>query len=157
MRTNDLIKYIVENYPHPDELSKARLNKIIYLIDWKSAIDKEEQITDINWYFNHYGPYVKEIEELILDDNRFFLQPTITIYGNEKTIITLVDDTGFNSPTVDEKTIIDFVIEKTRRFYWKRFIELVYSTYPIISQEKGSNLDLVSLAKAYNRMKEETD
>jgi len=71
MKTIDVIRYIINEYPHKDELSKARLNKMIYLADWKSAIDKGNLITDINWLFNHYGPYVKEIENLIANDDRF--------------------------------------------------------------------------------------
>ena len=50
-------------------------------------------------------------------------------------------------------SLIDFVIEKTRKFYWNKFIELVYSTYPIISQEKGSSLNLIELAREYKNIK----
>ena len=32
--------------------------------------------------------------------------------GNEKNIIRLIEDKNFNSPTEEEKVIIDFVIEK---------------------------------------------
>ena len=157
MKTIDLIRYIINEYPHKDELSKARLNKIIYLIDWKSAIDKNSQITDIDWLFNHYGPYVGEIENLIANDDRFNIVSTRNIYGNEKNLITLKEDKNFEEPSDVQKEIIDFVIDKTRKFNWKKFIELVYSTYPIISQERGTTLDLVALAKEYNIIKEKAD
>lgn len=32
---------------------------------------------------------------------------------------------------------------------WSRFIRLVYSTYPILTQERGTKLDLVELAAKY--------
>lgn len=155
METLDLIRYIINNYLYPNELSKARLNKIIYLIDWKSAIENYQQVTNINWVFNHYGPYVTDIESLILNDNRFRINSTTNIYGNEKNIIKLVNDKNFKDPNQEIKQIIDFVLEKTKKFYWNEFISLVYSTYPIISQEKGSELNLVELAKEYNELKTE--
>jgi uncharacterized protein YwgA len=153
MNNIDLVRYIIVNYPAPDELSKARLNKIMYLVDWKSAIENAEQITNINWIFNHYGPYVNDIENIIIEDPRFNIQRTNNIYGKEKNIIRLEEDSNFREPTENEKNIIDFVIEKTKKFNWKKFIELVYSTYPIISQERGTTLNLVELAREYNAMK----
>lgn len=153
MELVDLTRYILKVYPYPEELSKARLNKIIYLIDWKFALEHEKQLTEIDWKFNHYGPYVNIIEETILSDDRFNIKSTTNIYGNEKNIIEIIQDKDFSEPTAKEQEIIDFVIEKTRKFYWDKFINLVYSTYPIISQEKGSQLNLVELAKEYKQIK----
>ncbi len=153
MKIVNLVRYILKVYPHAKELSKARLNKIIYLIDWKSALEHEKQLTEIDWKFNHYGPYVNIIEETILSDDRFNIKSTTNIYGNEKNIIEIIQDKDFSEPTEKEQEIIDFVIEKTRKFYWDKFINLVYSTYPIISQEKGSQLNLVELAKEYKQIK----
>jgi hypothetical protein len=34
----DIIAYYCKQYPHKAELSKARLTKMVYLADWKSAI-----------------------------------------------------------------------------------------------------------------------
>ena len=153
MKIVNLVRYILKVYPHAKELSKARLNKIIYLIDWKSALEHEKQLTEIDWKFNHYGPYVNIIEETILSDDRFNIKSRTNIYGNEKNIIEIIQDKDFSEPTEKEQEIIDFVIEKTRKFYWDKFINLVYSTYPIISQEKGSQLNLVELAKEYKQIK----
>jgi hypothetical protein len=154
MKIVDVSRYILKVYPHAEELSKARLNKIIYLIDWKSALEHDKQLTNIDWKFNHYGPYVNIIEESILNDNRFNIRSTINIYGNKKNIIEIRDDRDFMEPTEKDQEIIDFVIEKTRKFYWDKFINLVYSTYPIISQEKGSQLNLLELAKEYKKIKQ---
>lgn len=153
MKIGDLVRYILKVYPHATELSKARLNKIIYLIDWKSALEHEEQLTSIEWKFNHYGPYVKTIEEIIQNDDRFQIVSTTNFYGNEKNLIEIIDDKNFSDPTEEEQEIIDFIIEKTKKFYWDKFINLVYSTYPIISQEKGSQLNLIELAKEYKKLK----
>lgn len=154
MKIVDLVRYVLKVYPHAKELSKARLNKIIYLIDWKFALEHEKQLTSIGWKFNHYGPYVNIIEETIQNDGRFQIVSTTNFYGNEKNLIEIIDDKNFSDPTEEEQEIIDFIIEKTRKFYWDKFINLVYSTYPIISQEKGSQLNLVELAKEYKNIKQ---
>eukprot|EP01107_Rhizomastix_libera_P007663 TRINITY_DN22683_c0_g1_i1.p1 TRINITY_DN22683_c0_g1~~TRINITY_DN22683_c0_g1_i1.p1 ORF type:complete len:165 (+),score=3.87 TRINITY_DN22683_c0_g1_i1:254-748(+) len=145
----DLVRYILLAYPYPDELSKARLNKMIYLIDWKSAIENSVQITNIKWVYNHYGPYVVNIAEQIKQDKRFEIKETFNSFGSEKHIIRLVNDTGFTELDSKVKAIVDFIIEKTKRLGWGGFIDLVYSTYPIISSEKGEDLNLVELAKEY--------
>jgi hypothetical protein len=153
MTINNISAYIIKHYPKPNELSKARLNKIIYLIDWKNVLTTHTQMTSIEWKYNHYGPYVDIIENTLRKDSHFKFYETSNIYGTKKTIIQLKDDTGFQEPNANEKRIIDFIIEKTRRFNFNEFIKLVYSTYPIISQPKGSKLNLIELANEYNIIK----
>ena len=63
----DIILYILKNYPHKNELSNARLTKMIYLIDWRSAFDNGKQITNIKWYFDNYGSFVHDVEEEIVN------------------------------------------------------------------------------------------
>lgn len=152
MNINDIVAYVIKNYPRPDELSKARLNKIIYLIDWKSILLHGKPITSIQWVYNHYGPYVNDIEESLIKDERFSFKKKSNIYGNEKTVIELINQENFIEPTSDEKEVIDFIIEKTKKFNFNNFIKLVYSTYPIISQPQGSTLNLIELANEYKNL-----
>ena len=49
----EVISYLVSKYPHKDELSNARLTKMIYLADWRHAITQGNQITDIRWFFDN--------------------------------------------------------------------------------------------------------
>jgi len=153
MDLSDLVRYIVKNYPHKNELSKARLNKLIYLIDWKSAIDNQEQISDIEWIFNHYGPYVSDIETRLMFDDRFSIEKTTNFYGSEKNIIKIKDDNGFQEPNEKQKKVIDFIIDITKDMYWNKFINTVYSTYPIKHSLRGEKLDLIKLANEYQKVK----
>jgi len=155
MRMNlyDLVRYIVKNYPHKNELSKARLNKLIYLIDWKASLDYQEQISDIEWIFNHYGPYVPDIETRLLFDDRFDIETTTNFYGSEKNVIKIKNDKGFQEPDEKQKKVIDFVIDLTKDMYWNKFINTVYSTYPIKYSQRGEKLDLVQLANEYKKGK----
>jgi hypothetical protein len=148
----DVMAYICLNYPHKDELSKARLTKMIYLCDWRSAIMRGKQITNIEWIFNHYGPYVDDIYSVASKDPDFEISMSTNIYGNIKEIISVKPEAKTESLKTGDKEIIDFVINKTSTMYWESFIKLVYSTYPIVSQERYIKLNLPSLAEEYKKI-----
>ncbi|MER2009033.1 MAG: type II toxin-antitoxin system antitoxin SocA domain-containing protein, partial [Psychrobacillus sp.] len=60
-KINEVLYYFLENYPYNDELSKTRITKMVYLADWYYSIKYRKQITEIEWYFDHYGPYVSDV------------------------------------------------------------------------------------------------
>lgn len=155
MNTIDVIGYILKHYPHKNELAKGRLNKLVYLSDWKSSIDNGKQLTPIEWKFNHYGPYVDDIEIIIGFDDRISINREQNYYGNEKHLVKLDDNKDFVEPNDEDKKIIDFVINVTKGLNWNEFINAVYSTYPIKNSDRGSYLNLVELAKEYKEKKEE--
>jgi hypothetical protein len=145
----DVVGYVCDRYPHKNELSKARLTKMVYLADWRSAITRGMQLTQIVWTFNHFGPYIDDVVSLARNDNDFEIVKGITLYGDEKEMIRLRATVPCSSLTVDDRQVLNFVIESTQSKYWDAFIRLVYSTYPIVSQPRFVPLDLVELAKEY--------
>jgi len=151
-KLRDLMAYICINYKHKDDLSKARLTKMVYLCDWRASIQLGRQITDIEWKFNHYGPYVDDIYATALSDTDFEIEYTQNFFGNGKEIIHVNKNASFSSLNTKDKEIADYVIEKTAPMYWEMFIKLVYSTYPILSQERYTKLDLPLLAEEYKKI-----
>jgi hypothetical protein len=149
------IAYLCENYPHKSELSKARLTKLVYLADWKSCIESNKQISGIEWVFNHYGPYVDDIYNAAILSPNFNVQRSTNFYGNKKEIISLKMPILNNRLSTSEKRIMDHVIEETKRLNWDQFIQLVYSTYPVLTGTRGKKLDLVAMARAYEVADEE--
>ena len=149
----DIISYILKNYPHKTELSNARLTKMIYLIDWRSAFDYGEQITNINWYFDNYGPFVHDVEDVINNNSGLIKRvDTYTIYGTKKTMFLLKnEDINFDNLSENVISTIDIIIEKTKRLYWKDFIDFVYSTYPIVTSERYTFLNLIKKAEEYKK------
>lgn len=145
----DIIKYIFIHYPHKGELSKARLVKMIYLSDWKSCLLNSRQISSIQWYFNHFGPYVSDVIRLIKQDDDFIVKHIINMFGEDKELIYLKDKVSPPELSKEASNIIDFVINKTHMLNWNEFISLVYSTYPIVTKDKYSMLNLVELAAEY--------
>lgn len=146
----DIIKYIFVKYPHKGELSKARLVKMIYLSDWKSCLLYGKQLTSIQWYYNHYGPYVPDVITLINNDDDFIVKHITNMFGEPKDLIFMKDNV--DNPIISDTTskILDFVIEKTHFLNWSEFISLIYSTYPVVTQKRYSLLNLEELAKLYN-------
>lgn len=151
----DLAVYIFRNYPNPLQLSKPRLVKLMYLIDWKHCIDFGEQATDIKWYFNHYGPYVDDVINTIKEANEDF---EVTSYlnpfgGGNSDRIKLISQKNIELP-MPVKISSDIIISKTNGFDWTTFISIVYSTYPVKTSSKYTYLNLIEDAKRYKMLKD---
>lgn len=146
----DVMVYLCRVYPRKSDLSNARLTKLIYLADWKSALIRECQITQIEWIFDQFGPFVFDIKDVAAEHPEIFtVVETKTVFGTPKTLIGITDSHPEPALHQEEKEILDWVIAKSKKMPWNEFIRLIYSTYPILSQDRGTILDLVGLAKAY--------
>ncbi len=149
----NIIKYFLKNYPHKSELSASRLTKMVYLSDWKSAIENEKQLTDALWHFHHYGPYIDDFLKLAFDDKDIEVEETVNMFGNKKQLIKLKESFQEEINLPDEtKKILDFVITSTKQKNYEDFIKLVYSTYPVISSNRYSDFNLVEMAKNYKEI-----
>lgn len=149
-KLRDVVAYICDKYPHKNDLSKARLTKLVYLSDWKMSLNSGRQITPTQWFFNHFGPYVADIEQVARLDDAFIIERTTNYYGGLKEIVRLV---GVVHPELSQQEIavIDFTIENTKDLAWDGFIKLVYSTYPIVTESRFDYLDLPALANEYKK------
>ncbi|EMP4350859.1 Panacea domain-containing protein [Providencia rettgeri] len=152
-RIQNIAAYLCENYPIQSELSKARLTKMVYLADWFSSLLNNEQLTDIEWVFNHYGPYVDDVVDSIYRSrNNFSVRSEKNIYGSDKNTIHFIGDKNDIVLHGNDKKILDLVINKTKGLYFNDFIDYVYSTYPIRSRTRYSILDLPRLAREYSNL-----
>jgi len=143
-KLKDIMAYIIEEYPLKSDLSNAKLTKMIYLADWRHAITYGNQISEIRWYFDNYGPFVWDIKDEAQNDSEIFVvKEVLNAYGSPKVIIGL-NKIGYVPEIAEEEAkSINHVIESAKKLNWDQFIRLVYSTYPIISSEKYNYLDLV--------------
>ncbi|MFB4471809.1 Panacea domain-containing protein [Oceanobacillus caeni] len=151
-KIKEVIYYFLIKYPYKDELSKTRLTKMVYLADWESAKKYGRQITKINWYFDHYGPYVPDVYEVAAKDRKISIKKGFSAFGSPKETIEFDEDyadysIGRVRLNTEQIEILDKVIEDTMYLNWSDFISYVYSTKPIKSQDRYNKLDLVKLAK----------
>ncbi|GGA30936.1 Panacea domain-containing protein [Psychrobacillus lasiicapitis] len=145
-----LLRYFTLKYPYKSELSKARLTKMVYLADWFSAKRDGKQITKIDWYFDHYGPFVTDVYEEAKKDKKLEIKHEWTAFGTPKETIYLKnddDDDIVYKITRQEQRILDQVINETKFLNWSEFIDYVYNTYPIRTQDRYNFLNLIQLAK----------
>lgn len=148
-KIQEIIAYFCTMYPHKGELSKARLTKLVYLADWYSALADGKQLTNIKWLFNHYGPYVDDVVSNADSSQGFKIIKEHTMYGSDKYVIGFEKDFNENALPNRERQILDTVIKNTKSMYFNDFISYVYSTYPVASQDRYSELNLVVLANEY--------
>jgi hypothetical protein len=145
--------YFCTHYPHKSELSKARLTKMVYLADWRMALTHARQITPLTWVFNHYGPYLDDVPALARKSEFFDVRRERNMFGAPKDVIIL-NRAGHDLEkklSTDEIAALDHVIEQTKALTWEPFIKLVYSTFPIVTEPRYKDLDLVQLANKYAR------
>lgn len=148
----DVLLYFCTHYPHKSELSKARLTKMVYLADWRSAITVGSQMTGLQWTFNHYGPYLEEVVAVARKSDELDVRQTVNMYGSKKEVVVAKPNAPHPRLTPEERSVLDHVIKTTQNMTFNDFINLVYSTYPIASQERYHDLDLVKLAKEYKSL-----
>jgi len=139
----DIIFYVLQSYPGTNDLTEARIVKIIYLSDWHQALYYRKQISTINWYHDNCGPYSDDIRNTILDNSNLF------IIDPPKNLIMIKDKNYYPHLGIIERKSIDHIITISSALNWNEFIKLVYSTYPVSSSSKYSNLDIVAKALEY--------
>lgn len=143
-----LIIYICLYYPYGNELSKARLTKLIYLMDWESCKVSGNQLTNIRWFFHNYGPYVEDVVEEAKRSPYLNVTAEQNFYGERKEIICLtvnsVDYLNLNNYQI---ATANTVLNETRRMFWNEFISYVYSTPPVVNANRYEILDLVAEAQ----------
>lgn len=153
----DVMIYLIKHYPDDmkEELSNAKLTKMVYLSDWHQAINYGRQITNIEWYFDNYGPFVHDIKDTaIKHPDIFSIEDSRNMFGEPKKVYCLKDKT-FQADVGDEaKESLNHIIKVTQKFDCAGFIKLVYATHPVLSSERYSFLDLVKKAEEYQTIKE---
>jgi arsenite-activated ATPase arsA len=144
-KLKDVLSYIVKNYPYSDDLTKTRTTKLVYLVDWEYIKKYGRQLTSIEWFFDHYGPYVSDVLDEADKDRRISIKKTKSNFGTVKYMVMpkFTKNDIVYSLTADEIEVINDVIEKTKLLSWNQFICYVYDTSPIKNSEKYEKLDLL--------------
>lgn len=104
--------------------------------------DENPEITEIEWYFNHYAPYVPDVLGAAQKDREIVVKQDYSMYGTPESVITLKNDKEVRYRLSEsEQEVIDIVIEETMHLTWNAFINKVYSTSPIKNGKRYKTLD----------------
>lgn len=143
---SDVVIYVCKKYPFPNELSKARLTKLVYLADWASSMKTGRSLTGIKWYFHNFGPYVDDVIDAAKQSPALEVINTTNLYGDSKELVRAKKDAPDPRLNDEQEQILNSVMAETKGYYWNDFIKHVYETYPIASGERYRELDLIKLA-----------
>lgn len=142
-KLKNTILYVIKHYPYEDNLTQTRLIALLYLIDWENMLQYKKQLTNISWYFEHYGPYSSDIMNEVNNHNDLYVEATKSNFGTEKYLIKSKTDnikiTDLNKNNTD---IINKVINDTKLLTWNELMTYVYNTKPIKNTKKYTNITL---------------
>jgi hypothetical protein len=156
------VSYILNKYPHKESLSEDRLQQMLYLADWKFAIEHQRRLTDIEWQIKDGKPFtdqkltpIKYSDSLRYYKKLFKSLPNLVLswFQGKKNSSNLVLEDSKKEFTEEKKKILDFVIRYSASKRLDDLIELVCSTYPVLGEAQLDNIDLVSIAKQYEKVR----
>lgn len=116
----DVVAYLRSRYS-ADGLSRARLRRMAYLADWKSSIERRRQMTDLAWTFGDSGPTCPEAGRLVEEELSGSQQPFFACY---------------HSLTAEDRRLMRFVVGSVMDKDYPEVEKLMYSTFPIFTQER---------------------
>lgn len=134
-------------------LSMSRLVDLVYLADWRSALERGQQLTDVEWRFGRYGPFSDRFSDEIRRDSRFSVTPGESPSGLDDEVVRETRGNPAYSLSPQEEDIVRFVVARATTLSDDEFLLLVHSTYPLISQQRYQTLDLVHLASRYAQLR----
>jgi len=142
------VEYIKGHYPQPDQLTEDRLFAVLYLIDWKSAIERKQPLTDLLWQIERVPEPTSDQKKVVISAIQ---QPGYELQVDASTGHSRVIGQTIDNLSTEDTQVIDFVIQSASQKSWPDLLRLVYSTFPVMTQPKHAPLDLVALADKYNR------
>jgi hypothetical protein len=134
---DQVISYLKTAYSGELDVERAILT--VYLIDWRSAIDRGRQLSNIKWRIDNV-PHPNDAAVIL----SAFRAP-----GYETNRQT--GETNASHLSDEDRALIKSVAEVVARKSWADFIRLIFSTFPVLSQPKLAPVDLVAMADKYNR------
>lgn len=148
----DLVAFIIKNYPFPEQLTRGRLAKLVYLIDAEYTRCFGDQLTNITWYFADNGPFpknnntdqaVKELERKELVK----IHKDLTGSRNKKQwyeFIAIGEIDIKLGKTVED--LIRSIIEETKDMGFVKFIrDKIYNSLPVTKSEPYEIIDIVEV------------
>ena len=153
-KIREAVIFFYKHLPSPVALSTSRLTNMLYLTDWKSALDYNRQLSDINWVHSPEGPNQEGLLDFMWSDEKTFgVGEFADSSGKRNRYLYLRSDvTDEYHFSVDEQKVVQHVIDTTKSRNIYDLLKLVHSTYPMMKSNLGERLDLIHFALEYKRV-----
>ena len=165
----DILAYLWENYEkgtgemiegdriiiEGDRISHfvlSRATKMIYLVDWRYASKHGRQATDVQWYFDRFGPYVNLVSRFTTRFDLGERNPDNKSPQRLKRLLFLKDEASKdieNTLPLRVQEICDGVIKDVRTLDFLSFIRYVYNTPPVQYSARYTTINIVKIAKYF--------
>lgn len=135
------------------KLTEYRLEKVMYLCDWYSALVYEKTVTNFQWMFKtgDIRP-VSRIREYF-GKSKFTLTYTAESLRKSSAMIEYHGEAYFPLLTDQNKEVIDSVLDATKGLASNELVYYAGATYPYHALGHSVILDLCNLAKEYKEKK----
>lgn len=128
-----LIKYFV--YETKGHITKKQLIKFLYLADLYSVKWTGMQLTKLDWYYYHYGPWNEDIDVAL---NQIGSQEIIQVPQGNTTLLKLGAEAG-NTENLELPLSLKLMLDNIRREWagsgqdkLNRLLDYVYNTEPMV-------------------------
>ena len=147
---NEILNYIVINYPIENDLTLERITNILFLCDWVSLVKNGESISNFQWNYDYDSLSSENI--LIEIKSDLYLQYQISeesIYFTQK-IITSNWNSNFS---IDEeiKSVLNKVIDISSKMYDNDLAKFTKNSYPLKNIESFSRVSFSPLKYKINK------
>ncbi|MBV6443732.1 MAG: DUF4065 domain-containing protein [Haliscomenobacteraceae bacterium CHB4] len=152
---NNVLLYLYREFPNPLSLGASRAIKMIFLADWRCAVDSGEPMTDIEWRNSDRGPYSPLIAEaLARDEENFFLEPNEEESLRALSFVVIPKSNSLAHADLDLncKKALDGVVEDTHQMALWQLSNFVETQFPMRVTEQGDVIRLSFWAKQYRKI-----
>lgn len=156
-RTEELLEFYMQRLPKWSRFDEETLSKLVYLADWKAAVNLGEQVTELSWELRYDRPVPALAEHefnRIIGETRDRLDRQRSLVSRLSSLLSKVSPhrvlTETDSAVFSENLIQ--IAESVLRIalYQRQLDRLVDATYPLASSRLRDSSRLVELAADYN-------
>lgn len=120
----------------------SKLTFLLYLADWKSMLDRQKPLTNVEWSI-----------ETIHSEN-YLVAKLFAELGQEKLNAYCSQWRFPGSLNSEELDILEHVVARVGKLDQTHLLQLVNSTYPVIAAAPGEHMNLSKYSRDYKERKQ---
>lgn len=136
--------------PSKYDLSKCRLEKLLFLADWCCALVYQKQFSGVQWIFEAGSPQIKGDLKDWFRSHKFTFLTNPSVFGTtDNYVFQYAGDEQFPLLSGNDKALLDKVISVTEEKNFRELIAYINTTYPMNTPVRYTEIDLGGLAVEY--------
>lgn len=156
-KLSDLIVYMAYSLREQDEAGRAKLVKLLYLVDVEYYRRWAETLTGLRWVFYHYGPYAPAIDQAIDSLGLDIQEESVSVSLASRTGILDVPEHLYNEAekqlTSQEKNLTNRILDAWALEDLNPLLSYVYfHTEPMSNAIRGQELDFSGINRTQMSM-----